>query len=38
MTSGTDAPARWPVIAKDPAGAAVPPNLADYDATCAFLT
>ena len=26
---------RWPVVAKDPAAFTVPPNLTDYDATCA---
>ena len=29
---------RWPVIVKDPAAAAVPPNLADYDAIRATFT
>ena len=29
---------RWPVVAKDPATFTVPPNLTDYDATCATFT
>jgi acetyl-CoA synthetase len=35
VTAEAGLSARWPVIPKDPGAAAVPPNLRDYDATCA---
>ncbi|MGY1735051.1 acetate--CoA ligase [Geodermatophilus sp. SYSU D00684] len=38
MTTDAGITTRWPVITKDPAHAAVPPNLLDYDATCAAFT
>ena len=38
MTAEAGLSTRWPTIVKDPAAAVVPPNLADYDATCAAFT
>ncbi|MET0765942.1 MAG: acetate--CoA ligase [Blastococcus sp.] len=38
MTTEAGLSSRWPVIAKDTVTMAVPPNLVDYDATCASFT
>ena len=38
MTAGTAASTRWPTIAKNVRALVVPPNLVDYDETCAGLT
>jgi acetyl-CoA synthetase len=38
VTAQADASTRWPVIVKNSAALAVPPNLVDYDAACASFT
>ncbi|WP_104194767.1 AMP-binding protein [Cryobacterium sp. M25] len=38
MTAGTEASTRWPTIPKNVRALTVPPNLVDYDETCATFT
>ena len=38
MTAGTEASTHWPIIPKNVRALSVPPNLVDYDETCAAFT